>query len=137
MEPRCRREVIELHRFFQDWFRGELEPTAEAFARFDSVIAESFVIIGPGGQLFERPPLVDRLRRGHGGWRDDEKSRIWIENVRLRHTAGELALLTYEEWQEIRGEVRGRLSSALFRACEGTPNRVEWLHVHETWLPEE
>ena len=137
MEERCRREVIELHRFFQDWFRGDLEPTDEAFARFESVIAEGFVIIGPSGRITERPALVDGLRRGHGGWRGDEGSRIWIEDVRLHRVEGEVAVLTYEEWQKVRGEVRGRLSSVLFRAREGTPNGVEWLHVHETWLPEE
>ena len=42
-------------------------------------------------------------------------------------------LATYEEWQE--GEERlGRQSSALLKArAEGG---FEWLHVHETWLPE-
>ena len=137
MEPRCRREVIELHRFFQDWMRGDLEPDEESFARFESVCAEGFVFIAPGGQLLDRPEIVDGVRGSHGRWRDDQGARIWIEDVRLHRNLGELAVVTYEEWQEVRGEVRGRLSSVLFRAREGTPNGVEWLHVHETWLPEE
>ncbi len=136
MESRCRREAIELHRFFQAWMRGDLESTAESFARFDSVCAEDFVFITPGGQLLDRAAIVGGVRDSHGSWRDDERARIWIENVRLHRTEGELALATYEEWQEVRGEVRGRLSSVLFRAREGTPNNLEWLHVHETWLPE-
>jgi hypothetical protein len=32
------------------------------------------------------------------------------------------------------GESRGRLSTALFRERDDTPNGVEWLHVHEVWI---
>ena len=61
--------------------------------------------------------------------------RIWIESFQPRLVAGNLALVTYEEWQEVEGRVTGRLSSALFREMETAPKGVEWLHVHETWLP--
>jgi hypothetical protein len=45
-----------------------------------------------------------------------------------------MLLATYEEWQVIEGETRGRLSTALFRNREGTPNGIEWVHLHETWM---
>ena len=61
--------------------------------------------------------------------------RIWIEGFQLRLVSGNLALATYEEWQEVEGQVTARLSSALFQRKENTPNGLVWLHVHETRLP--
>ena len=49
----------------------------------------------------------------------------------------ELALATYEEWQEIDGKINARLSTVLLRAKADAPNGVEWLHVHETWRQKE
>ena len=52
----------------------------------------------------------------------------------VRSVSDKLALATYVEWQEVEGQTNSRLSTALFRGKVGTPNNVEWLHVHETWL---
>jgi len=137
MEALCHAEVHELHQFFQDWFNGVLPPTDDAFRRFDSVMAERFMIISPDGELAERAELVDRLRRAHGIWRQgSQPGRIWIENLQVRHTVGSQAMVLYEEWQEIEGEARGRLSTAILQRLEGAPNGLEWLHVHEVWMPD-
>ncbi|NHZ73788.1 MAG: hypothetical protein GWP16_04900 [Nitrospirae bacterium] len=137
MEQRCEDEVVQLHGFFQDWFNGTLPPTEDEFRRFSSVMAEGFVIISPSGELTERDELLERLRDAHGIWREmNRPGRIWIESLQVRHQVGDQVLVLYEEWQEIEGEPRGRLSTALFRRREGTPNGVEWMHVHEVWLPE-
>ena len=138
MEQRCNDEVVQLHQFFQDWFNGVLPPTDVAFGRFSSVMAEGFVIISPNGELTERDELLERLQAAHGIWREMSRpGRIWIENLQVRHQVGNQVLVHYEEWQEIEGESRGRLSTALFRRREGAPNGIEWLHVHEVWLPEQ
>ena len=131
MEKRCRDEVLELHRFFQDWFNAVLEP--DGFSRFADVMADGFVIVTPEGRLRDLGELSDGLRRAHGAWKGE--GRIWIEDVRLHRVEGDVAVVTYEEWQDVRGEIKGRLSTALFRRREGIPNGVEWLHVHEVWLP--
>ena len=131
METRCRDEVIELHRFFQDWFNAVLEP--DGFSRFTGVMADGFVIVTPDGGLVGLAELSDGLRGAHGRWQGE--GRIWIEGFRLHRVEGDVAVVTYEEWQDEGGEVKGRLSTALFRRREGTPNGVEWLHLHEVWLP--
>lgn len=137
MEAVCHAEVEELHQFFQDWFNAVLPPTDDAFRRFESVMAERFMIISPNGELTEREELVDRLRAAHGIWRQgSQPGRIWIENLQVRHTVGSQAMVLYEEWQEIEGETRGRLSTAILQRLEGTPNGLEWLHVHEVWMPD-
>lgn len=134
METQCRLEVSDLHRFFVAWMTGAVPRDDATFARFVSVAAAGFALISPSGVLTERAPLIAELEAAHGA-RKDQGFQIRVRGFRHRHTAGGLGLVTYEEWQGLAGTTTGRLSSAWFRARQGTPHGVEWLHVHETWLP--
>ena len=133
LEERCRAEVYELHHFLEVWSNAELPPTDEAFARFGDVIAQSFLIIDPDGETAGRDPIVEAIRAAHGRWRE-APGRIRIENFRLHQSGSDYALATYEEWHEVGGESIGRLSSVLFGPNAQTPNRLEWLHLHEVWI---
>ena len=69
IESHCRKEVVELHEFFQQWFTGELPQTDEAFDRFVSVMAESFHIVSPAGRIMQRDPILEAVHdsaRGRG-----------------------------------------------------------------------
>ncbi len=134
MEDRCRREVVELHRFFQQWFNAELADDDASFHRFEGVLTDDFEIIGPTGNRTDRDAVLPALRSGHGRSAGEPFS-IEIRNLRSRTVGDGLVLVTYEEHQTTGEEHRGWLSSALFRAREGRPNGVEWLHVQETYLP--
>ena len=84
-----------------------------------------------------RNELRQRLGNAYGIWSQREPAgRIWIENISARPIAGGQALVVYEEWQDSGDGPRGRLSTALLKTQENSPNGLEWLHVHETWLPE-
>ncbi len=135
MERDCTNEIIDLHRFLQDWLNGALPRTPEAYARLIAVLGADFVIINPSGVVTDRAALVAELEAAHGG-RAGKGLRIWIENSQARQVLGDFCLVTYEEWHETAGERSARLSSALFRRRRRLPNRVEWLHLHETWLPD-
>jgi len=136
MDDACRKEVIELHQFFQDWNLGKLERTEDQFRRFSSVMADEFEIISPGGGRMARTEIFDRVRGGHGSSKGAD-FRIWIENYRSRPIGDGLLLVTYEEWQSQDGKDIGRVSTAVFRRESGSPTGVTCLHVHETWLPSE
>lgn len=136
LEERSEAEVVELHRFLEEWSNAELPPTDEAFARFAGVIAPSFLIIDPDGSEVSREPIVDAIRRAHGRWRD-APGKIRIENFRLLHAGGGFALATYEEWHDLPGGAKGRLSSVLFGQDDEAPNGLVWLHLHEVWLKPE
>ncbi len=134
MESACRKEIVQLHQFFEDWYHGRVENSVVAFSRMAEVMAEPFTIIFPSGSQHRREDTLRMVREGYGRWRGSG-NRIWIENVALCWQEGSVCLLTYEEWQETDGEMTARFSSVLFRAQSGTPNGLIWLHVHETWLP--
>jgi hypothetical protein len=132
METHCRTEILELHRFFEEWMTGN----GGDFSRFSAVMAEDFEIVSPDGGRMNQPDLLAWMR-GLQGALTDQEFEIRIENLQERAAAPGLFIVTYEEWQTRDGETRARLSTAVFREKTGTPNRVEWVHVHETWLPRE
>jgi len=133
MDEQCRREVAELHRFFEGWFNGTLAPTDESFSRFSGVMAPGFEIIFPNSRAMRRDELLTHVRGAHGLYAPDGR-RIRIENCLCRPIASGLRLVTYEEWTDGAGGSDGRLASAVMRLKDGTPNGVEWLHVHEARL---
>ena len=131
MESTCRKEIIELHQFFEDWFTGHLPKTEAAFSRMDEVMGKEFIIIMPQGRKVKRAPLLKGLYDAHGA---QPGIRIWIENVQLHAADRPLVVAEYEEWQQTDGAPVSRYSTAVFREKEHTPNGLEWVHVHETWF---
>ncbi len=134
MKKQCRNEVDQLHMFFVDWFTGAAENTDENFARAADVIAPDFVLISPRGDIHDRDEILALIRSAHGS-RDAEAFKIWIEDFEARFVDGPFCLATYCEWQEVEGDKTCRKSTVLFRTHGGAPNHVEWVHLHETWLP--
>jgi len=127
-------EVEALHRFFEAWMgSGALDETA--FERCRAALAPGFVMVGPDGALHGRDAVLQRVRTAQHAHLDaDRPFRLWIEEAAVLYVEAPLCLVTYQEWQSIRGVVRGRRSSALLRRAEDAPGRVVWLHLHETWL---
>lgn len=132
MDDKYTREVIDLHQFFEDWFTAKLAQNEANYARFVDVVGDNFVIVSPDGRLTKRDALMKGLYAGHNS---RPNFRLWIENAQLRHQYGDLTVMTYEEWQDIDGDITARLSTVIFQESPSAPNGVIWLHVHETWMP--
>ena len=127
----CKDEVMQLHQFFEEWLGGALTKTRENYERLTAVMNSDFNIISPDGKVTAYEPLMDGLWQAHDSRPD---FRLWVKEVAVRPLSSRFALVTYEEWQQITGKVTARVSTAVFRQKANTPNGVEWLHVHETWL---
>lgn len=133
---RVEREVRELHRFFEQWFRAEVPNTDEAYGRFASALDGEFVIVPPSGASVPHAELLKGLRAAYGSQRDRaEEYAIRVENVSAREVAEGTWLVRYEEWQDEGSESKGRQSSAVLAEDDQAPGGFRWLHVHETWLP--
>lgn len=131
MESSVISEIQTLHQFFQDWFTGAVPATEVNFARATAVLHPQFTLISSDGRLSDRATVISWLREGYGTRPDFQ---LWTEQIVLRQQSNDLALATYEEWQQTPGSQTVRLSSALFQHQLGAPHGIEWLHVHETWL---
>ena len=124
-------EVTALHGFFQGWLGGELPNDDTTFEQFERALAMGFSMIEPGGMLLDRPIVIDRLRSGHG---KRPELRIWITSGRCLHASSQQLVVCYEEWQASGDDPpRGRQSTVVMQIAHDS---LEWLHVHETWLPE-
>ncbi len=134
MNEQCHAEVVGLHDFFVTWFKGIVGKSEKSFQRLSSVLAPEFEIIKPDGSRLDRKGLLDDLWAFHGGHRDIAFN-IEIKNYQIRPIQEGLFIITYEEWTQLEDNLDARLSTAIFSNKEGTQNGVEWLHVHETWLP--
>jgi hypothetical protein len=120
--------------FFTDWFTGAVENTDANFGRVADVLAPDFVLVSPRGRVFDRDGILAQIREAHAG-RDAGAFRIWTDEFALRFSEGPLSIATYREWQDTGREQTCRMSTVVLRKHPTTPNRVEWVHLHETWLP--
>lgn len=132
----CRREIEELHVFFEEWFEAAVPDDDVTFARVAEALAEDFELISPDGRRRDRDTTLASIRGGYGEHAGEGKEfRIEIHDLRVRWALDGGALLTYEEWQTSDGSENRRLSSAWFRRAEEAPRGVRWVHLHETALP--
>lgn len=132
----CRREIEELHAFFEGWFEGTLSDDEPTFARVAAALAGDFELISPDGSLRDRKTILASIRDGYGSHAGERQQfRIEIHDVRPRFVVADTALLTYEEWQTSDGSENRRRSSAWFRRADEAPCGVRWVHLHETALP--
>ena len=133
MDKQFEAEVVAIHDFLTGWLSGSLPKEAATYAAFAEVLADDFLIISPSGEARPRAELIPGLEQAHGVEAND--FRIWIENCEVRWSDAQACVGTYEEWQESAGVKIGRLSSILFRRNDAKRNGLEWVHLHETWLP--
>lgn len=132
LENIVRKEIEDLHNFFVGWFTGTLDNNIfhEGFlARFDS----EFLLIPPAGIILS----LDELSSGIKNTYDTNPDfRIVIRNVKIQRVLDNEIIATYEEWQRnalaSTPPDNGRLATVIFKKTDP----LQWLHVHETWMPE-
>lgn len=133
LENEIRQEIEELHAFFVGWYNGNL-PGSSFDDEFVARLGADFTIIMPSGIELNYETLSSAMRQSFG---KNPGFRIEIRNVRLIHATESTAIARYEEWQRKEQEGAesgsGRVSTVVF----SREDRLKWLHVHETWLPED
>ena len=128
---RASAEVVDLHRFFVDWFVAARADTVD-FSRFERVMGESFSMIAPSGQILDRDAVVAHVRESRASC--DDGFVISIEDIRPGWQTADTIVVLYVEAQLRAGKHSRRQSSAVFTTSSSAPNGVEWRHLHETWL---
>jgi hypothetical protein len=87
------------------------------------------VRIGPDGRWSDASQVHSFVRAAFG----QQPTKFTIRNVTLR---GDAAVGTYEEWQAADANLTGRISTAVLTPKSDMPNGLQWMHLHETWLPD-
>ena len=131
MYAACEREVVDLHAWFERWFRGVEASDGKSFERVASALSPEFVMITPTGRRTERAQVLESLKSAHASKPADFEIRI--ANFEVRWALHDAGLVVYEEHQTSAGTETKRISSALLRMDPSTPHGVVWLHLQETW----
>ena len=128
---RASAEIIELHRFFVDWFVAARADAVE-FGRFEAVMGEGLTMVAPNGQILDRAAVVGHVLTSRATC--DDGFAISIEDIRPGWQDANTIVVFYIEAQLRAGKHSRRQSSAVFTTSSSAPNGVEWRHLHETWL---
>lgn len=132
------RVINDIHAFFTDWVGGRCPGDPDTFRqRALDHISDNLVAIFPAGRSFGKSDFREYMGSIYGS---NPKFRIRIRDIRLRHLAPEMAVVTYEEWQRDAQDSEkpnnGRLTTmVLGNGDAGAGPQI--LQVHETWLPDE
>jgi len=128
-----RREVVDLHDFFTDWFNGTAD-RALLERRFLSRLDPAFILIPPEGTVLEAADIRSAFQHAFGM---NKGFRIQIRDVTIQRDMEAHVLATYTEWQTGAQQSaladNARITTVLME--KGTP--FTWLHIQETWLPED
>ncbi|MDF3153629.1 hypothetical protein P3C58_16745 [Mesorhizobium sp. XAP10] len=128
---RASAEIIDLHRFFVDWFVAARANTVD-FGRFERAMGKDLSMVAPDGQILDREAVVDHVRASRASC--DDGFAISIEDIRPGWQDADTIVVLYVEAQLRAGKHSSRQSSAVFTTSSSAPNGVEWRHLHETWL---
>ena len=133
LETIVREEIEALHEFFVGWFSGVLPENAFEEGVLER-LAPDMVFIPPAGALLGRDDLEVGLRQGYA---TNPDFRIAIRNVTVHRVLESHVVATYEEWQRnalaSKPPENARLATVLF----SNSRPLKWLHIHETWMPED
>ncbi|MFW9778021.1 MAG: hypothetical protein ACFFE8_04140 [Candidatus Heimdallarchaeota archaeon] len=136
MDP-IAREIRELHDFFVKWYNGQIPRSKVGFSRLEEAIADDFVLLSPNGQINSRKQVIDHIYSAYGSHKKDTTPfQIRIENITIQPISSSFFIAMYEEWHDSNRIHPGRISTALFHINPNLANGVEWIHLHETWIPD-
>ena len=122
-----RREIEELHQFFEGWFLG----TEASMQRVESVFAPEMSFVGPNGVESNRAETLQMIRDGRA---HTTQLEIATTDHRLIHRGDDTLVASYVEHHQLTESSNRRLSTVVFLPEPEAPNGLVWLRVQETWI---
>lgn len=128
---RFRDEVLDLHRFLDDWLKGEVDRDENGPDRLARALTDDFVVIHPDGSRSGRAGVLAAFDTAYAS--KPAVYALQVGRIDTRLVGDGLCLASYEEWH--RGEPgRARVSTAVLRAEPGR-DQIDWLFLQETPAP--
>ncbi len=127
----CKKEVVDMHRFFTEWYTAVLPENRENFARFHTVMNEKVGFVGTNGGVISKSELIGWIKDAYGS---HEKGAFEIEIKNFQYLAGhgDLHVLGYEEWQYIGDDQIILETTTVLKDIQNHYNQLEWSRIHVT-----
>ncbi len=124
-------EVLNLHRFLEDWLTGRVANGGRGPERLAQALSDDFRVIHPDGSRGGKPDVVRAFASAHGS--KPAGYALEIGAVETRLIGEDICRATYKERH--RGEAgRARVSTAILKRRPGSRN-IEWIFLQETPAP--
>jgi hypothetical protein len=120
-----RREVEELHAFFERWYTGRHSVDLK---RVSSVLAAEFNLHSPSGRRLSKEVLLRELEADRGAF---PALRISIENLQASDAGDGTVTAEYTEAHLEGTQSERRTCRAVLRRCVNDCNGLEWLSINE------
>lgn len=123
LEEIVTKEIVDLHRFFSDWYNGNCPNDDEFFSKkMTSRFDPEFKIVLTDGASLDLNGISQKIRQSYGS---KDHFEIDIRNVRLLEENDDgFVTASYEEWQN----EEGRHSTVKF---SNKDKALRWTFVHE------
>ena len=133
-ERSIKKEIIELHDIFVDWFTGNSDKT-DLKNKLTSRFHEDSIFITTKGESVNYSNLMLMFENGYGKMNTDFK--IAISDVEILQEVGDYILTNYIEWQtnDANPEANGNYNVRKTTLLISKEKPFKWLHTHETMLP--
>lgn len=127
------REVVEYLLLTEQWLRGDVDASEQAFRRLKFGLAESSSRVSASGIIDNPHEEIDTLWTQHGSQKG-KNFHIWADRVRSMKISDDSWLVRFDKWERSDAELTCVLTSALLQANVEFPNGLYWRLIHETWL---
>jgi len=124
-----KKEIMNLHQSFQDWYTGKLSRK-----QLDSVIGDhldqDFYIVFPDATKQSKTELVDMMRTDYA---NDTSFCIEIKDIKIQELSATLYLANYQEWQYWGNDnTQPKLQLMSSALIQHHASGYTWIAIHET-----
>jgi len=133
MQEACQEQVLEVHSFFEKLLNREAPLKSEDLHPFMKRLEKSFIMVAPGGAIYDKDKLAAALVEADQEWMKRGKVHIEIKFLDYRDFGGK-GMIFYREINKFDdGTELKRIGSALMKRDD--EGNIRWLAAQE--VPEQ
>ncbi|CAJ2673562.1 unnamed protein product [Trifolium pratense] len=126
-------EVVMFYQFYERWMRGEIVNSEQYIQNLKSIFNSTGNFVHPSGVDRPMQHIIDTLPNMFGE-KQGLDFRVWIDRVSFAEVSLGSWLVNFDKWELSGNELRCCLTKVLMNSKVDAPNKLTWMHLHQTWL---
>ncbi|CAJ2673527.1 unnamed protein product [Trifolium pratense] len=126
-------EVVMFYLFYERWMRGEIVNSEQYIQNLKSIFNSTGNFVHPSGVDRPMQHIIDTLPNMFGE-KQGLDFRVWIDRVSFAEVSLGSWLVNFDKWELSGNELRCCLTKVLMNSKVDAPNKLTWMHLHQTWL---
>ncbi|CAJ2673531.1 unnamed protein product [Trifolium pratense] len=126
-------EVVMFYLFYERWMRGEIKRDIFMIKLNEKCLNSTGNFVHPSGVDRPMQHIIDTLPNMFGE-KQGLDFRVWIDRVSFAEVSLGSWLVNFDKWELSGNELRCCLTKVLMNSKVDAPNKLTWMHLHQTWL---